>query len=69
MEARDIYKELITLDATHSESEVEDAKGKSKLRSATSMAALLTALRLRTFATGSDKGVIVEDGERNEDEI
>ena len=35
-----VYKELITLAATHSDSEVEDAEGKAKSRVAASMALL-----------------------------
>ena len=41
-----VYKELITLAATHLESKVEDSRGNSKSRIAASMDALLTSLRL-----------------------
>ena len=63
------YKELITLDEARLDSEVEDARGKAKLRVAVRIAALLKYLRLRTLPTGSDKGVMEEDGDSNEDDV
>ena len=64
-----VYKELITLAETHVDCEVEDAEGKAKSRVASSMAELLTALRLQKLSTGSDEGVMEEDGESNEDDL
>ena len=64
-----VEKELITLAATHLESEVKDAGGKGKLRIAAIMAALLTVLRLLMLWTGSDRGVMEEYGESNEDDV
>ena len=64
-----VYKELITLAETHVDCEVEDAEGKAKSRVSARMDALLTVLILRTLSTGSDKGVMEEDGERNEDDV
>ena len=67
MDVGAVYKEMITLAATHLDSEVEDSKGEAKLRVSASMAALLTALRLRVLLTEYEKGFIEEDGEINED--
>ena len=51
-----VYKDLITLAATHVGSNVEDDRGKDKSRVAARMAALLTALRLQTLSTGYKEG-------------
>ena len=67
MDVGAVYKEMINLAATHLDSEVEDSKGEAKLRVSASMAALLTALRLRVLLTEYEKGFIEEDGEINED--
>ena len=67
MDVGAVYKEMITLAATRLDSEVEDSKGEAKLRVSASMAALLTALRLRVLLTEYEKGFIEEDGEINED--
>ena len=64
-----VYKELLTLSDTRSDSEVEDSESQTKSRVAARMAMLLTALRLRTLLTGSDEGVMEEDGENNEDDM
>ena len=69
VDVRAVYKELITLSETNSDSEVDDSKGKTKLRIAVSIAALLTVLRLQTLSNGSDEGVMDEDGDSNEDDV
>ena len=43
MDVNVVHKELITLTATHLDSEVEDFEGKAKLPVAASMAALVIA--------------------------
>ena len=62
VDVKAVYTELINLDATHSYSEVEDAKGKEKECIAANMAALLTVLRPWTLPTGYDKVIMEEYG-------
>ena len=62
-----VYKELITLSATHLDSEVDNDEGKAKLRVYDSMSALLTVPRIQTLLTGSEEKVMEEDRDRNED--
>ena len=64
-----VYKQLITLAEIHSDSEVEDDRGKDESCVSAIIDALLTVLRLQTLSTGFDKGVMVEDGKSNEYEV
>ena len=64
-----VYKDLITLDATHLDSEVEDSGGKEKLRVAARMDELLTLIRLRILSNGYDEVFMEEYGESNEDDM
>ena len=64
-----VNKYPITLAATHVDSELEDTKGKAKSRVAAIMAVFLTALGIRNLSTGSDEGVMDEDGGSNDDDV
>ena len=62
VEVSAVHNNLITLAATHLDSEVGDAKGKAKSRVSASMAVFLTALRLQVLSNGYDEGFMEEYG-------